>query len=394
MSAFAAVMTGKATGAISTIQLLGDSSRDILLEIFKPTGSKPATFKTGKILLGIINDGTKTIDQVTIGCEGPNSFAINCHGNPLIVEMIMELLQREGAILVTAEELLKKNLLEHKPPSTIAVEANLAQLRARTLEGTKILVNQVNTGLSEKAAEWLRNIQTISLDRIRADATQILNSSQTAKLIIFGCRAVLAGPPNTGKSTLLNCLAGRQKAIVTDIKGTTRDWVSAECQVPPLCIELIDTAGLEEQLAAGYENTIKVIAQRKSLEVVQEADLILLVLDGSEFEDQLNKRLIENIHRKRILTVLNKCDLPVRFDTKSLTQTLRDIVRISAKFSTGIEHLTEKVLQILGAVDFDLETPVVFTDRQENLLAQLKNAQSKQQATRLITELLKGIVAV
>jgi len=394
MSAFAAVMTGKAAGAISTIQLLGDSSQDILIKIFKPTGSKPATFKTGKILLGIINDGTKTIDQVTIGCEGPNSFAINCHGNPLIVEMIMELLQRQVVILVTAEELLKKNLLEHKPPSTIAVEANLAQLRARTLEGTKILVNQVNTGLSEKAAEWLRNIQTISLDRIRADATQIINNSQIARLIIFGCKAVLAGPPNTGKSTLLNCLAGRQKAIVTDIKGTTRDWVSAECQIHPLCVELIDTAGLEEQLAEGYENTIKVIAQQKSLEVVQEADLILLVLDASESEDQLDNRLIENIHRKRILTVLNKCDLPVRFDAKSLPEALRDTVQISAKFGTGIEQLTEKVLQILGTADFDLRAPVVFADRQENLLAQLKNAQSKQQATRLITELLKGIVAV
>jgi len=394
MSAFAAVMTGKATGAISTIQLLGDSSQDFLIKIFKPTGSKPATFKTGKILLGIINDGTKTLDQVTIGCEGPNSFAINCHGNPLIVEMIMELLQREGAILVTAEELLKKNLLAQKAINSIAIEAKIAQLKAKTVEGTKILANQINAGLSEKAEEWIRSIQVISLDQIRADAAQILENSQVAKLIIFGCKAVLAGPPNTGKSTLLNCLAGRQKAIVTDIKGTTRDWVSAECQIPPLCIELIDTAGLEEQLAAGYENTIKVIAQRKSLDVVQEADLILLVLDGSEPEDQLDKRLIENIHRKRILTVLNKCDLPVRFDTKSLPQALRDTVQISAKFGTGIEQLTEKVLQILGTADFDLRAPVVFTDRQENLLAQLKNAKSKQQAARLIAELLKGPVAV
>ena len=99
MSIFAAVMTGQGTGAISTIQLFGDKANAILRKIFKPVSTKPATLELGQILLGAIHDGNRTIDQVTIGCEGENNFTINCHGNPLIVEMIMKLLQKHKDLL-------------------------------------------------------------------------------------------------------------------------------------------------------------------------------------------------------------------------------------------------------------------------------------------------------
>jgi len=266
MSTFAAVMTGRGTGAISTIQLFGDSARHggacrsraeaVIKKIFKPTGTRPTKFKTGKILLGTIHEAGETIDQVTIGCEVSNSFAIHCHGNPLIVEMIMRLLQRCGATLVTAEELLAKVLAVEQPISTIALEAKLGQLKAKTIQGTKIIANQIDAGLSKKVAEWLKNINAISANQIAAEAEQILKDSQTAKLIMFGCKVAIIGPPNSGKSTLLNCLAGREKAIVTDVKGTTRDWVSATCRIEPLSIEFFDTAGLDEKLSA-HNNTIE-----------------------------------------------------------------------------------------------------------------------------------------
>ena len=89
MSIFAAVMTGKGTGAIAAVQVFGNSAEAVIKKVFKPAGTKPLKFKTGEILLGTITDSAKVIDQVTIGCEGPDTFAINCHGNPLIVEMIM-----------------------------------------------------------------------------------------------------------------------------------------------------------------------------------------------------------------------------------------------------------------------------------------------------------------
>jgi len=393
MSIFAAVMTGKGTGAISTIQIFGDSAEAVIRKIFKPIVAKPARFKTGEILLGTITDGAEVIDQVTIGCEGPDTFAINCHGNPLIVEMIMQLLRRHGAALLTAEQLLKNLLTAQKSTDTIAVEAKLAQAKARTLQGTKIIANQIDAGLTKKAGGWLENIDEISLDKIRAEANQILQKSQAGKLIMYGCTAVLTGPPNSGKSTLLNCLAGRQKAIVTDIKGTTRDWVSARCRIGSLSVKLIDTAGLDEKLQATQDN-IEVSAQKKTVEVLERADIVLLVLDNSQPAEELDVRLLERIADKQIITVLNKSDLPAKFDIGMLPQTLSSLVQISAKESAGIESLSEKIILTVGAADFDLREPVSFTSRQENFLKQLRNAKSKQQATSIITELLYGQLRV
>lgn len=392
MDCFAAVMTDKGTGAIAAIQLFGDSAKAVLKKIFKPTDAKPPTFRTGKILLGTINDGSETIDQVVIGCEAAESFAVNCHGNPLIVEMIMELLRRCGAELVTAEQLLAKSLQAQQPVNTIAIEAKLMLPKAKTLAGAKIIANQVETGLGKKVTEWLRDINTLPLKHIKAQAGQILNNSVPARLIIAGCKSAIIGPPNTGKSTLLNCLSGRQKAIVTDIKGTTRDWVSAQCQIPPLALELFDTAGLDERLAAASKDTIAKAAQRKSLEILEQADLVLLVLDNNQPASQLDKRLVKKIAKKRVLTVVNKSDLSAVLDAADLPQVLADTVKISAKFATGIEHLAEKIRHICGVDNFDLRQPVCFSSRQEYLLRQLKKNRSKSQAGYLITALLKGQV--
>jgi tRNA modification GTPase len=392
MSAFAAVMTDKGTGAISTIQLFGDSAEAIMNEVFRSVGSKPVKFETGQILLGVIHDGTKTIDQVTVGCEAPRSFAISCHGNPLIVEMIMQLLQRCGAELVSAEKLLIKTLKARKGVNAIAIEARLAQMQAKTLEGAKIIANQVNAGLTMKAKRWLRQMNEKAFEGVKTEAEQILADSVPARLIIAGCQVAIVGPPNSGKSTLLNRLSGRQKAIVTDIEGTTRDWVSAQCQMPPLAVELIDTAGLDEELAATRKRTVEGASQRRSLQVIKRADLVLLVLDRSEPVEQLDRRLAEKIADKKVVTVLNKCDLPCAFDTNKLPTGLTNSVQISAKFGTGIEALTETIRQVCGVADFDLKTPICFTRRQEKLLRQLTLAKSSRRAASIITELLNGRV--
>ncbi|MGA1980245.1 MAG: GTPase [Sedimentisphaerales bacterium] len=394
MSTFAAVTTGKGIGAIAVIQVFGDSAESIVKKIFSPAGEKPPIFKPGKILLGAVSDGAETIDQVTIGCEGPGHLAINCHGNPLIVACLMQLLHSNGAALLTAEELLTKIFSMEKLPNTIALEAKLTQLQAKTVQGAKIIVNQVDAGLTKKIAQWLRNINTLPLKQIKADTEQILKDTQTAKLIIFGCTIVLSGPPNTGKSTLLNFLAGRQKAIVTDIKGTTRDWVSAQCQVGPLSVELIDTAGLDEKLTLAPEDTVEKASQQKTVEILDKADLVLLILDNSQINNSLDEQVLEKIAEKRFITVLNKCDLPAGFNADKLPKTLANTVKISAKFGTGIENLLKKIQHLCGVTGFDLKTAVCFTPRQENLLKQLQKAKSTQQALSIITELLNAPLSV
>ncbi len=391
MSIFAAVMTGKGTGAISTIQVFGKDCESVIARVFKPAGPKPAGFNINEILLGAIIDGDKTIDQVTIGREAPDMFSIHCHGNPLVVEMIMNLLNRFSVTLLTSEQLLTKLHTSATSDGTIAIEAKLAQLRAQTLQGTKIISNQIESGLSQTARGWLMNIDEISLTEIRAEAARILQRSQVAKLIIYGCTGVLAGPPNSGKSTLLNRLAGRQKAIVTDIEGTTRDWVEATCRIGPLSLRLIDTAGLDDKLL-NHNDDIDNATQNKTVEILEQADLVLLVLDSSRpvkvFEDRFSKI----IAGRKIFTVLNKSDLPEKFDTGLLPLTLSNTVRISAAEGSGIEDLKEEIQRILETSGFDIHQAACFTDRQEHLLGKLVKIKSRQQAASIITELLKDIL--
>ena len=381
---FAAVMTAKGTGAISTIQLYGTSAKSVIKKIFTPTGTKKQKkFQTGSIILGDVTDGDRTIDQVTIGCESAHNYTINCHGNPLIVADITRLLENNGTKLITTEELLTKVLTDQKDINAIAIEAKLAIPKAKTLAGTKILINQINTGLSKKAQRWLDNIEAISLEELQIQAEQILRNSETAKLIIYGCKAVLAGPPNSGKSTLLNCLCGKQKAIVTHIEGTTRDWVSGQSRIGDLAVGLIDTAGLADQL----DSAIDKAAQQKAIELLEGADLLLLVLDNNKGPEQLNEKLLGKIKDKKVLVVLNKTDLPEKFDISKLLAGW-DIVQISAKFETGIEKLRQKILEICGVVDFDLKQPAAFTERQNRLLDQLRHEKSKTRAKSTIKELL------
>lgn len=393
MSIFAAAMTGMGTGAISTIQVLGDSAEGVIREVFKPTGNKPPAFRVGDILVGAICDANHIIDQVTLGCEGPETFAIHCHGNPLIVEMIMQLLQRHGAGLLTPEQLMARTLASQQPDNTIKIEAQLVQPRIRTLKGAKIVASHVSAGLTLKSRDWLSRIDEITLDKIKAEAAQILEESQAARLIIYGCTAVLAGPPNSGKSTLLNHLAGRQKSIVTDIEGTTRDWVEAACRVGPLFVTLIDTAGLVGELS-GAEHAVEQAAQRKTVEILSRADLVLLVLDGSRSTERFDEHIRERLAGKKVITVLNKSDLPARFDAEKLPGIFSNTVRISAKQGTGIETLKDRICRTLGVSSFDTQQPICFTARQENLLRQLTHAESREQAVSHVTDLLHGQVEV
>jgi len=393
MNTFAAVVTGKGTGAIATMLLFGDSAETVLREIFTPAAKRRPALKTGQVVLGTIRDATHTIDQVTIGCEGPNKFAINCHGNQLIVEAIMRLLQRHGATPVTAQELRFRILSTEKPASSIALEAKLAMPRAKTLEGTKIIANQTDSGLTRAWEKWLDRMDETSLEQIREAAAGILEASQTAKLIIEGCTVVLAGPANSGKSTLLNRLCGKEKAIVTDIKGTTRDWVSSHCKIGSLYVEFIDTAGLDIEPPAP-EGEIEKLSQQKTVEILARADLVLLVLDAAGTTEQVDARLLERIAGRKVLTILNKSDLPAGFDAADLPEILGQRVRLSAKTGLGIESLLEELPKTCGVDGFDLQRAVAFTTRQRNILKRLSKAGSKDQGRSIITELLSGTVSV
>ena len=390
MAAFAAVMTGPGVGAIATVQLFGDSAQDVLQKAFRRKGDKPFELAEGRILLGDIVDGGERIDEVTVGCEGPHAFAIHCHGNPLIVKAVMETLRRQGAETVPAEQLLSMTFTSQNTYDSIGREAKLGLATVKTMAGAAILSNQGKAGLSAKVRQWRDTLDSISLEEIATEAGDILGHSEPARLIIFGCTIALIGPPNTGKSTLLNTLAGREKAIVSDIRGTTRDWVSAEIHLPPLAATIIDTAGLDG--GASASGGIDQAAQRKSLEITKRADLVLLVLDISQPAEQLSEPLATLLVGRRVVTVLNKADLPSRLDVARLPGVSGPVIQMSARQGRGIDDLIHAIHRVCHAANFDARTPVAFTDRQKRLLEWLQGCDSKAKARSILSELLESRV--
>jgi len=388
MSTGAAVMTGPGVGAIATIGLCGTSAPTVLAKVFRLAKQADVEFRTGRILLGHLVDGAHTIDQVTIGCEAPERFAIHCHGNPLIVEAIMKLLQRHGVEVLPPEQLHARVCAAEEGTTSLEIEARLALTTVKTVAGARLVANQTAEGVGQWCRKW--QTEPMSLDRIKEEVAHIQRASEIARRIISGCTIVLIGPPNTGKSTLLNTLAGREKAIVTDIEGTTRDWISAEIHMAPLAATVIDTAGLAGDLAGGIDQA----AQARSVEMLQRADLVLLVLDASRPDHRIEPGLLNGLSDKKTLVVLNKTDLSERLDTTLLPPQSSHPVRISAQQNTGIDTLIETVHLTLGVTDFDPHTPVAFTDRQRDLLAQIGTVSSPTEADAIIAELLGGAISV
>jgi len=385
-------MTGKGPGAIATIGLAGTGARDLLAQIFTPMSRQEPLFQPGRVLLGTIGGAAGTIDHVTIGCEGPEKFAIHCHGNPLIVEMITELLARRGAKLVCPEELLTRILTTGESPTTIAIEGRLALLDAKTVAGARMIADQLRSGLAEKARYWLRNLDSIAPAGLAHQARRILRNSRAARAIIHGCTIALAGPPNSGKSTLFNRLAAREKAIVTDTQGTTRDWVWHQCPLGPVLATVIDTAGLGDTPADAP--SIDHAAQQSSARILARAELVLLVLDASRTAEQLSPRLLDTLGRKSLVTVLNKSDLGRNLDPVALPADLGQALPISAKLGTGIDRLKQALLEATGATELDPRSPVAFTQRQRGLLERLAAARTSSQIRPIVLELLAGPVSV
>jgi tRNA U34 5-carboxymethylaminomethyl modifying GTPase MnmE/TrmE len=398
MSAKVCVLTGKGYGAISSILLYGPDAEAILKEVFVSAGNGTTAFQTGGIFHGQIVENGQTIDHIVIGCEEQNRFAVHCHGNPLLVRKIVQLFVRYGAQVETIEPMIRESTA-WATNNTIEREAYVEQLKAVTMEGVKIIQSQIGGGLSAMVKGWLNN--SVSIEKIREQCREILNRSQIARRIIHGVKIILAGPANSGKSTLLNTLAGSQKALVSDIAGTTRDWVSVLIHTGPLRAEIVDTAGLGRE---AVHHSVDGNAQQRTLELVRECDCVLWIedcsiasrnvrggsdrgpaeVDGRYREPAIHLTAFGGCH-PMVIRVLNKSDLRDKSPKE-----ISGAVSISAKTGDGIENLLNEIQGRLQVCDFDCTLPVVFTARQEKLLTAIVEAREKTQLRKLLTEAIDG----
>jgi len=371
MVTLAAQMTASHPSAIAAICLMGPDAHRIVTSIFKPANPS-AILQPSAIVLGNIIENDTVIDEVVVACENDNLFFIDCHGNSLIIENICRLAARAGATLTDPSHVISELSKSHNADS-VTIEARLAQLKTQTVAGYKLINNQPQLGLGP----LLKTLQdSTDLDSIRSTVLNVLNDSAKANYIIHGCRIVLAGPPNSGKSTLLNALCGRPASIVSEIAGTTRDYVTDTCSFGPLCAELVDTAGIDITLTG--EN-IDRQAQDFSKRMIDQADLVIFVTDAAK--PHTHPAVLAG---KTVIHIFNKIDLLKNAPPAGLA--------ISAKTGQGLGLLTDAILSTLKIKNFDLQTPVCFTNRQKRLFDDLRACHSLPHAKQIITELLCGTV--
>lgn len=385
METLAAVMTGSGTSAIATLEVLGPEADNILSRIFTPCGPKPLAFQVGSVRVGTLHDNHRPIDQITLGCEGQHHWAIHCHGNPLITEAAMALLKAQGAVLATAQDIGARKL-SNEAMSTCQQEASLALAHCKTLLGARLLHHQTQSGLASWALAWHDNASGCPLE-LHAQCRVILEQSCIADQILNGITVALIGPPNSGKSTLLNSLSGQDAAIVTNIKGTTRDWVEADCRTEHLALHLIDTAGLDTRLRG---EQLDAESQQRTLDVIDRVQIILLVLDSTEPAAQIESHWFEDLPDIPCITVLNKSDQPSQLDLKDLNLDPTLAVSISAERETGLTQLLDQIERTLSIKHFNITQPLCITSRQQKAVGQILAAETMAQAQVCLTCLLDG----
>ena len=378
MGLYAAVTTGHDAGAIATVEVLGEGAGAAVGGIFISSG-KQSDFSVGEILYGHIVEGEERVDEVTVGVERKDLIAIHCHGNPLIVQRVMGMLAGAGAECVDGERFEELRIETAGGLDTIEREVLFCYPRAMSFSGARLILGQAESGLRACAKRW---VGANRLEEIVEEARVILGRSKAAEVIIGGCKAAIAGPPNSGKSTLLNALCGQEKAIVTHIEGTTRDYVTAESLTEPVLFTLVDTAGVDMELGL-RSGKVEREAQEVSLEIVDGAGLVLLVVDGSCGEVRVDEELQRRLAGKAVVLVRNKADL--RSGVKDI-----DGVCVSAKFGTGLNELRRVMVEAVGAGDFDLVAAVCFTERQMELVRRLSECRTGDEAMKLAWELLYG----
>ncbi|MBW8014570.1 MAG: GTP-binding protein [Planctomycetes bacterium] len=372
----ACVSTAKGAAAIAVVEVFGSGAVDVVRSIFQSDTGKPCAFKESVIYTGYVTDDGEIIDHVVAASTEENAIEISCHGNPLIVEMVMGALSKAGAKLVDAEKLIAEKLIAKGRTNSIEIEAEIEKLKAVSMAGVKAIAAN---DLSAVACDWLKRIDSLTIDDIKDKCKDILSASEPAKYLIGVCRAVIAGPPNSGKSTLLNFLCGREKAIVTDIAGTTRDWVSGTCRAGDLVIELFDTAGLDASIIG--ESAIDGESQRRSRQLLNECDIVLLVLDSTQSADEFDFDIITK-SGKKVITIFNKSDLGEMPGEQGS-------INISAMTGAGIDQLMKLISDVLVG-NGQIAKTICFTERQTAILKRITKCDNIKSTKDLIKELVNG----
>ena len=364
----AAISTAQGIGAISIIRVSGRDSIKIVNKVFT---KDILNVSSHTIHYGFIVDNDKKVDEVLVSVmRSPKTFTtedvveINAHGGISTTNKILEILLFNGCRLAEPGEFTKRAFLNGRIDLTEA-EGVMDLINSETDAAREMALNQVNgkvssliRGIRSKLAGIISNIEvnidypeyedthvvTIddinnNLENLENEINYILSESNNGEILKNGIKTVIIGKPNVGKSSLLNKLSGEDKAIVTSVKGTTRDSVEANISIDNIKLNLIDTAGIHNTT-----DEVESIGVDKSLKLIDEAELILFVLSNDEELDSNDLEILKKIGNKAYITIINKIDLDKRIDDSNL----KNVVYVSVLEDRNIEDIKAKIKELFN----------------------------------------------
>ncbi len=382
-----AIASSQGVGAIAIVRVSGEESIKIVNSIFK--GKDLNKVNSHTINYGHITDNNEVIDEVLVSVmKAPRTFTtedvveINTHGGIAPTNKVLELLLEKGCRLAEPGEFTKRAFLNGRI-DLLEAEAVMDMIDSKTETQRKMAANQID-GKTSNLINELRNdmVQIISninvnidypeyddvdiitndllipkITKLKEKIQRILKESENGKIIKEGIKTSIIGRPNVGKSSLLNALLQEDKAIVTNIAGTTRDIVEGQISINGILLNMIDTAGIRET-----EDIIEAIGVEKSLKIMEESDLVLFMLNNNEKLSEDIKELLEKIANRKYLVLINKTDLESKLDRSELKVDPDRIIELSIIENKGIDSLKDKIVELFNLNELETKDPTYLSN--------------------------------
>ncbi|MDQ0151106.1 tRNA uridine-5-carboxymethylaminomethyl(34) synthesis GTPase MnmE [Eubacterium multiforme] len=408
------IATAQGEGGIAIIRVSGNKALEIVGRIFRGKNNfdinkmKTYTMKYGNI---VDSSTDEVIDEVIISyMKGPRSFTaedvveINCHGGVVSTNRVLEEVMKNGARIAEPGEFTKRAFLNGRIDLSQA-EAVMDIITAKTDLAMKSAVMQSEGSLSQeinKLRAYLLDVlahieydvdfteddeepdETIpikvgeSLEKAISDMEKLLKGANEGKIIREGLKMTIIGKPNVGKSSLMNALLQEKRAIVTDIPGTTRDVIEEYINLGGIPVKITDTAGIRET-----EDVVEKIGVERSKEKIEEADLVVLMLDTSRPLEEEDKEIIKAIENKKTIALLNKVDLESKINLENIDG-LDNFIKISAMTGFGIDELKQKIKDLFFNGEVDNESLIITNNRHKQaLIRALENCKEAQNRLKM-----------
>ena len=390
----AAISTAMTNSGIGIIRISGDEAISIAnkIVVFKNTNKKLVDVQSHTIHYGFIYDGNDFIDEVMVSVmKGPRSFTaedtveINCHGGIVVMNTVLELVIKNGARLAEPGEFTKRAFLNGRIDLTkaeavmdvinsknkYAMKSSAKQLKGDVYKIIKNLRDDIiyEIAFIESALDDPEHISlegyseklSSKTDSLLLQIDKLLKKYDNGKIIKEGINTVIVGKPNVGKSSLLNLLAGEEKAIVTDIAGTTRDVLEESVRMNDILLNIIDTAGIRDT-----EDVVEKIGVNKAKKYAEDADLVIFVVDSSVPLEQSDKEIIQLIKDKKVIVLLNKSDLDTVVNEEVIKDLWNDdnnisIIKTSTKENLGMDILEENIKNMFFSGDISFNDEIFIT---------------------------------